>query len=50
MRCITKLERNGKFKHINDIFYEKHGYGINLSRFGAYNGIVFKLEIQTRDG
>jgi hypothetical protein len=30
---ITK-KRNGKFKHINDIFYEKYSYGINLSRIG----------------
>jgi hypothetical protein len=38
-------DRNGKFKTINDIFYEKISKGINLSRFKIYICDIFsKLE------
>lgn len=34
-------ERNGKFKRINDIFYEHMAKGINLSRFKIYISELF---------
>ncbi|GIM53006.1 hypothetical protein CAPN004_20360 [Capnocytophaga cynodegmi] len=43
----TYLEQNrdGKFKHINDIFYEKMSKNIYLSRFKIYISQIFsKLE------
>src|SRR5215217_3543045 len=33
---VLQDDRNGKFKHINDIFYENMAKGINLSRFKIY--------------
>ena len=40
-------DRNGKFKHINDIFYENMANGINLSRFKIYIAELFsKLEFR----
>lgn len=33
---IVTKDRNGKFKKINDIFYEKMRTGINISRFKLY--------------
>ena len=41
-----KQDRNGKFKEINDIFYESMAKGINLSRFKVY---VTKLLSSTRN-
>lgn len=37
-----KENRNGKFKEINDLFYEKMENGINLSRFKMYICECFK--------
>lgn len=34
-------DRNGKFKEINDIFYENMSLGINLSRFKIYISKIF---------
>lgn len=34
-RCLIE-DRNGKFKHINDLFYEKMRLGQNVSRFKLY--------------
>ncbi|QHS55456.1 SIR2 family protein [Mucilaginibacter sp. 14171R-50] len=34
-------ERNGKFKDINDIFYENMAKGVNLSRFKIYISQIF---------
>ncbi|TCD16971.1 SIR2 family protein [Pedobacter psychrodurus] len=36
-----KANRNGKFKNINDIFYEKMQNNINLSRFKIYIAQIF---------
>ncbi|MEK4822838.1 SIR2 family protein [Priestia sp. FSL R5-0680] len=33
---ILQSDRNGKFKHINDIFYENIAKGINISRFKIF--------------
>lgn len=44
---VLQEERNGKFKHINDIFYENMAKGINLSRFKIYIAELFsKLEFK----
>jgi hypothetical protein len=44
---ILQEERNGKFKHINDIFYENMAKGVNLSRFKIYIAELFsKLEFR----
>ena len=37
----TQEDRNGKFKEINDIFYEKMSKGIHLSRFKIYVSKLF---------
>ena len=34
--------RNGKFKHINDIFYENMKKGLNISRFKLYIANLLK--------
>ena len=34
-------DRNGKFKHINDIFYNQMKNGIQLSRFKIYISEIF---------
>lgn len=40
-------DRDGKFKHINDIFYSKMANDINLSRFKIYISEIFsKLEFR----
>jgi len=40
-------DRNGKFKHINDIFYENMSRNINLSRFKIYVASLFsKLDFR----
>lgn len=36
-----QADRNGKFKAINDVFYQKMADGINLSRFKIYIGEIF---------
>lgn len=33
---VLQNDRNGKFKHINDIFYENMAKGINISRFKIF--------------
>lgn len=38
--CL-KEDRNGNFKYINDIFYQKMEEGINLSRFKIYVSQIF---------
>ncbi len=38
---VLQEDRNGKFKAINDIFYEKMAMGINLSRFKIYIAELF---------
>lgn len=44
---VLQEDRNGKFKHINDIFYENMAKGINLSRFKIYIAELFsKLEFK----
>ena len=44
---ILQEERNGKFKHINDIFYENMAKGVNLSRFKIYIAELFsKLDFR----
>lgn len=44
-----QADRNGKFKKINDIFYEKMANGINLSRFKIYISELFS-SLEYRDG
>ncbi|TDH23443.1 SIR2 family protein [Segetibacter sp. 3557_3] len=44
---VLQEDRNGKFKRINDIFYESMANGVNLSRFKIYIAEVFsKLEFR----
>ncbi|WP_026976427.1 SIR2 family protein [Flavobacterium tegetincola] len=44
---VLQEERNGKFKHINDIFYKNMAKAINLSRFKIYIAELFsKLEFK----
>jgi hypothetical protein len=44
---VLQEERNGKFKHINDIFYENMANGTNLSRFKIYIAELFsKLDFR----
>jgi hypothetical protein len=44
---VLQEERDGKFKHINDIFYENMAKGINLSRFKIYISELFsKLDFK----
>lgn len=44
---VLQENRNGKFKRINDIFYENMARGVNLSRFKIYIAEVFsKLEFR----
>lgn len=38
---VLQAERDGKFKHINDIFYENMAKNINLSRFKIYIAELF---------
>ncbi|MNQ91119.1 hypothetical protein D3C85_1064860 [compost metagenome] len=47
---VLQDDRNGKFKHINDIYYENMQKGINVSRFKIYiselfSGIDFKEDM-----
>lgn len=43
---FLEKDRNGRFKEINDLFYEKMQVGINLSRFKIYlSKILSSLEI-----
>lgn len=48
---ILQHDRNGKFKEINDIFYEKMAKGVHLSRFKIYvckifSTLEFKEELE----
>lgn len=44
---VLQEKRHGKFKHLNDIFYENMAKGINLSRFKIYIAELFsKLEFK----
>ena len=43
-----KNDRDGKFKEINDLFYENMENGINLSRFKIYICEIFK-KIELRE-
>lgn len=38
---VLQEDRNGKFKHINDIFYDNMQKGINVSRFKIYISELF---------
>lgn len=40
---VLQEDRNGKFKHINDIFYENMQKGINVSRFKIYISQLFSV-------
>src|SRR5690606_24738220 len=41
------VDRNGKFKEINDIFYQKMDEGISLSRFKIYiSKLLSNLELK----
>ena len=39
---ILVKDRNGKFKDINDLFYENMQKGVNISRFKLYIADIFK--------
>jgi len=43
-----KADRNGKFEHINDIFYENMKKNLNLSRFKIYISQLFS-ELQYKE-
>jgi len=38
---VLQEDRNGKFKHINDVFYENMNKSVNLSRFKIYISELF---------
>lgn len=42
------MDRNGKFKHINDLFYCNMEKGVNISRFKLYVAEIFK-ELKYKD-
>lgn len=45
---ILKRDRNGKFKEVNDIFYENMERGITLSRFKIFISLIFsKLQFRS---